>query len=230
MTTPTVTIVGGTGDLGLGLALRLAAAGVDVRIGSRDAGRAADAAGRVAAATGAAPGHGANADAVAGAGLVVLAVPFASQHATLQALKDVLVPGQVVLDATVPLETAIGGRPTRTIELWAGSAAQQARRLLPDGVGLVAGLHTVSAASLADLDHALDEDVLICGDRRAEKELVAGVVEAIPGLRCVDAGRLELARVLEQLTPLMISINIRHKAHAGIRVTGLGARVAAPAA
>jgi 8-hydroxy-5-deazaflavin:NADPH oxidoreductase len=92
---------------------------------------------------------------------------------------------------------------------------------VPDGVRIVSALHTVSAARLADLDAELDEDVLICGDRRTDKAIVADLVRRIAGLRPVDCGPLEMARIVESLTPLIISINVRHKAHAGIRITGL---------
>jgi NADPH-dependent F420 reductase len=218
-----VAIVGGTGDLGFALGLRLAAAGLAVVLGSRDAARAAAAAAEIAARVPGAHARGAgNAEAAGAAGAVVLAVPFASQARTIADLRDTLTPGQILIDATVPLATAVGGRPTQTVAVWAGSAAQQAQALVPDGVRVVSALHTVAAASLADLDHALEEDVLVCGDRAADKQAVAGLLDRIPGLRCVDAGRLEMSRVVEQLTALMISINIRHKAHAGIRIAGLG--------
>jgi NADPH-dependent F420 reductase len=217
-----VTIVGATGDLGLGLALRLARAAVPVVLGSRDAGRAAEAAERVRAAVPEAEVRGAtNPEAVTGAELVVLSVPFASQAATLKSIKDALAADAVLLDVTVPLAAAVGGRPTRTLSVWQGSAAQQAQELVPAGVRVVSGLHTVAAAHLADLGHAFDEDVLLCGDDADAKQRVAELIRLIPGLRPVDAGKLELARIAEQLTALMISINIRHKVSAGIRITGL---------
>jgi NADPH-dependent F420 reductase len=93
--------------------------------------------------------------------------------------------------------------------------------MVPDGVTVVAALHTVSAPVLGDPRAELDEDVLICGDRRADKARVARLVELIPGLRAVNAGVLEMARIVEQLTPMLISVNSRYKAHAGIRLTGL---------
>ena len=217
-----VTIVGATGDLGFGLALRLAQAGVPVVIGSRDAGRAAEAAERVRAAVPGAEARGAaNADAVDGAELVVLSVPFASQAATLKSLEDALAPGTVLLDVTVPLAAAVGGRPTRVLSVWQGSAAQQAQELVPAGVAVVSALHTVAAAHLTDLDHVFDEDALVCGDDADAKRRVMELIRLIPGLRPVDAGKLELARITEQLTALMISINIRHKVSAGIRIAGL---------
>jgi NADPH-dependent F420 reductase len=109
--------------------------------------------------------------------------------------------------------------------VWQGSAAQQAQEMAPDGVRVVSGLHTVSAASLTDLAHPLDDDVLLCGDRREDKQAVAAILDRIDGLRCVDAGRLEMSRITESLTALMISVNSRHRTRAGIRITGLPARL-----
>ena len=215
-------IVGATGALGFGLALRLGRAGVPVLIGSRDAERAQEAARRAQDAVPAGSfGGSVNADAVRGAGLVILSVPFRSQSENLTNLKDVLREGQLLVDATVPLAAAVGGKATRTLGVWQGSAGQQAQEMVPEGVRVVSAFHTVSAAHLSELDHRLDEDVLICGERREDKERLAELVRAIDGLRPVDCGRLEMARILEQLTPLIISINMRHKARAGIRITGL---------
>ncbi len=224
MTPTPVTIIGATGDLGFGLALRLAQAGVPVVIGSRDAGRAAEAAERVSDAVPGADAQGlANPDAAAASDTVVLSVPFASQASTLRSIRDALKPGTLLLDVTVPLAAAVGGRPTRTLIVPQGSAAQQAQELVPDGVAVVSGLHTVAAKHLAELEHALDEDVLIAGDDRDAKARVAALIERIPGLRPIDAGRLEASRITEQLTALTIGINIRHKATAGIKLTGLPA-------
>jgi NADPH-dependent F420 reductase len=219
---PPVCIVGGTGALGFGLALRLGQAGVPVVIGSRDAGRAAEAAARAAdqVPNGAFNGLQ-NADAVQGAEIVVLSVPFRNQSENLNNLSDALKPEQLLVDATVPLAAAVGGKATRTLGVWQGSAAQQAQEMAPDGVRVVSAFHTVSAALLSDLDHALDEDVLLCGDRREDKARLTELVDLIPGLRAVDCGPLEMARIVEQLTPLIISINVRHKTRAGIKITGL---------
>ncbi len=221
MQTP-VAIIGGTGALGFGLALRLGRAGVPVVIGSRDGARAQDAATRAAERVpeGSFSGRE-NADAVAGAQLVILSVPFRSQSETLTNLKGALAEGQVLIDATVPLAAAVSGKATRTLGVWQGSAAQQAQEMAPEGVRVVSAFHTVSAALLSDLEHDLDEDVLLCGDRRADKQQVAELVEQIAGLRAVDCGPLELARIIESLTPLIISINVRHKVRAGIKITGL---------
>ena len=221
MTTP-VCIVGGTGALGFGLAVRLGRAGVPVVIGSRDAGRAAEAAEKAAAHVPQGSFTGAeNADAVQGTELVVLSVPFRSQSETLTNLKNALVPDQLVIDATVPLAAAVSGKATRTLGVWQGSAAQQAQEMVPDGVRVVSAFHTVSAALLTDLDHVLDEDVLVCGDRKADKARVIELAGRIEGLRAVDCGPLEMARIVEQFTPLLISINVRNKVRAGIKITGL---------
>jgi 8-hydroxy-5-deazaflavin:NADPH oxidoreductase len=217
-----VTIVGASGALGFGLAVRLARAGVPVVIGSRDAQRAAEAVARAQAAVpdGAFSGFE-NADAVAKTGTTILSVPFRNQSETLTNLKGALRPGQLVIDATVPLAAAVSGKATRMLGVWQGSAAQQAREMVPEGVRVVSALHTVSAAALADLAHPLAEDVLVCGDSRADKREAAALIERIAGLRCVDCGRLEMARVTESLTALLIAVNSRYKAHAGIRLTGL---------
>jgi 8-hydroxy-5-deazaflavin:NADPH oxidoreductase len=217
-----VAIIGATGALGFGLALRWGIAGVPVVIGSRDAARAQEAAGRAKdAVPGGEFGGFENAEAATKADVVVLSVPFRNQSETLTNLKTVLQPHQLVVDATVPLAAAVSGRATRMLGVWQGSAAQQAQEMVPDGVRVVSALHTVSAASCSDLDHQLDEDVLVCGNHRDDKERVMALIDHIDGLRCVDAGRLEMARITESLTALLISINVRHKTHAGIKITGL---------
>jgi 8-hydroxy-5-deazaflavin:NADPH oxidoreductase len=219
-----VAIVGGTGALGFGLGLRLGRAGVRVVIGSRDGGRAAEAAGRASERVPDGSFEGRlNPEAVGDAAAVVLSVPFRNQSENLTNLRDALAPGQLLIDATVPLAAAVSGRATRMLGVPQGSAAQQAAEMAPGGVRVVSALHTVSATRLADLDAELDEDVLICGDRRDDKREAAELIARIRGLRCVDAGRLEMARIAESLTALMISINARYKTHAGVRVTGLPA-------
>jgi len=219
-----IPIIGGTGALGYGLALRWAREGVDVVIGSRKAERATEAAERVRAAVPEAAVEGLPNDAAARRGpIVFVCVPFRAQSETYNNLREVLEGGQLVVDCTVPIAAAVRGKATRSLGVWQGSAAQQAQEMAPDGVTVVAGLHSVSAPTLADLERELDEDVLICGERKADKARVAALVEQIPGLRAVNAGALEMARIAEQLTPLLISINARYKAHAGIRITGLPA-------
>jgi len=217
-----VPIVGGTGALGFGLALRLARAGVPIAIGSRDAERAEAAAGRVREQQPDASVEGlVNAEAARRGPIVLLCVPFRAQSENLNNLREALEPGQLLVDCTVPLAAAVSGKATRSLGVWQGSAAQQAQEMVPDGVTVVAALHTVSAPTLADSGAELGEDVLLCGDRKADKAKVARLIEAIPGLRAVNAGPLEMARIVEQLTPLLISINARYKTHAGLRISGL---------
>lgn len=217
-----VCIIGASGALGFGLAVRLGRAGVPVVIGSRDAGRAEEAAQRArdAVPEGEFSGYD-NARAVTEAERVVLSVPFRSQSETLTNLKDAWREGQLLIDATVPLAAAVSGKATRMLGVWQGSAAQQAQEMAGAGVRVVSALHTVSAAALSDLDHELAEDVLVCGDKRADKREAAELLQLIDGLRCVDCGRLEMARVTESLTAMLIAVNSRYKTHAGIRLTGL---------
>ncbi|HTC71602.1 MAG TPA: hypothetical protein VK655_01845, partial [Solirubrobacteraceae bacterium] len=148
-------------------------------------------------------------------------VPFRNQSETLADLREALTPGQLLIDATVPLAAAVGGKATRMVGVWQGSAAQQTLEMVPDGVRVVSALHTVSAASLSDLEHPLAQDVLVCGDSRADKRRAAALIERIDGLRCVDCGKLEMSRTTEALTALLIAVNARYKVHAGIRLTSL---------
>jgi NADPH-dependent F420 reductase len=217
---PTVPIVGGTGALGFGLALRLAREGVRVVIGSRRPEAATEAAERLRArAPGAEVAAAANDEAAAQGPIVVLCVPFRAQSENLTNLKGVLAAGQVLLDATVPLAAAVSGRATRLLGVPQGSAAEQAQEMVPDGVRVVSALHTVSARHLADLEHSLDEDVLVAGDDREAKMDVATLLARIPGLRPVDCGPLERSRLIEGLTPLLIGVNARYRAHAGVKFT-----------
>lgn len=217
-----VAVIGASGALGFGLAVRLAQVGVPIAIGSRELSRAEETAARAAEIV----PHGSfgahdNAGAARAAQVVILSVPFRNQSETLTNLKEALQPGQLLIDATVPLAAAVSGKATRMLGVWQGSAAQQALEMAPDGVRVVSALHTVSAASLSALDHPLAQDVLVCGDSRADKREAAAIIGLIDGLRCVDCGRLEMSRTTESLTALLISVNSRYKAHAGIQLTDL---------
>lgn len=217
-----IPIIGATGALGFGLALRLAKAGVPVIIGSRDAGRAEEAAARAREHVPGGDIRGlANPEAATQGPLVILSVPFRAQSENLTNLKDVLQPGQILVDATVPLAAAVSGKATRLLGVPQGSAAEQAQEMVPDGVTVVSAFHTLAADVLKDLDHELDEDVLITGDSRDAKRELAELVRRVPGLRPINAGTLETARLVEGLTPLLISVNVRNKVHAGVRLTGI---------
>jgi 8-hydroxy-5-deazaflavin:NADPH oxidoreductase len=217
-----IPIIGGTGALGAALARRWAKAGAPVVIGSRDATRAEEAAAKVREAV---PGSDVtglqNEEAATEGEIVFLTVPFRAQSENLNNLREALRPGQILFDCTVPLAAAVSGKATRSLGVWQGSAAQQAQEMVPDGVTVISALHTVGAPTLADLDAELGEDILVCGDKKADKARVARLIEQIAGLRAVNAGALEMARIVEQLTPMLISVNTRYKTHAGVRLTGL---------
>jgi len=216
-----IPIIGGTGALGYGLALRWVRAGERIVIGSRRPERAEEAAGRVTAAVDGAEVEGAgNEEAATRGPIVFLTVPFRAQSETLNNLREALEPGQILVDCTVPMAAAVSGKATRTLGVWQGSAAQQAQEMVPEGVIVVSTLHTISASTLAG-DGELAEDILVCADRKADKARVARLIERIDGLRAVNAGPLEMARIVETLTPMLIAINTRYKAHTGLRVTGL---------
>ncbi|MBI2818844.1 MAG: NADPH-dependent F420 reductase [Acidobacteria bacterium] len=218
-----IALIGGTGDLGYGLAVRWAHAGVPIVIGSRDASRAREAAERVkaAAAANASVEGFENAEAAAKSSIVVMSVPFPAQPGILKSIKNSL-KNALLVDTTVPLAATVGGKPTRLLGVWEGSAAEQARALAPAEVPVVAAFHNLAAEALQDLGHPLDCDVLICGDDAAAKDRLVPLVKLIPGLRPLDAGPLEMARIVESITALLISINRRHKVlHAGLRITGL---------
>jgi len=220
--TDPVAIIGASGALGFGVAIRLARAGVPIAIGSRDPDRAQEAAQRALSVVpdGSFTGY-ANAEAAQAAAVVILSVPFRNHSETLTNLKETLKPGQLVIAATVPRAAAVSGKATRMLGVWQGSAAEQAAEMVPEGVRVVSALHTVSAASLTDLEHPLDQDVLVCGDKRDDKREAAQLIERIAGVRCVDSGKLEMSRITESLTALLIGVNSRYKVHAGIRLSGL---------
>jgi NADPH-dependent F420 reductase len=190
-------------------------------IGSRDEARAQETAEKMKAASGGEVRGLANGPAAEASEIVFLTVPFRNQSETLTNLKNHLREGQLLVDATVPLAAAVSGKATRTLGVWQGSAAQQAQEMVPSGVRVVAALHTINAPGLKDLNQTLDEDVLICGDKKADKQRVAELIDLIPGLRAVNGGPLEAARTAEMLTALLIGVNARYKTHAGIRLTGL---------
>jgi 8-hydroxy-5-deazaflavin:NADPH oxidoreductase len=217
-----IAILGGTGPAGTGLALRWARAREAIIIGSRDAGRAQEAAGKIKQKAGsqARVSGMENSAACAVADLLVLTVPFESQAGLLKQLKPAIRPGSILIDATVALAAAVGGRASRTLGVWQGSAAQQAAELVPKGVSVAAAFHNLSA-ELLNGDETLDCDVIVCSDDANAAQLTRALAAKIPGVRAIDGGKLENARVLEQITALLIGLNIRHKGHAGIRITGL---------
>jgi len=147
-------------------------------------------------------------------------VPFEGQATLLKQLKSAVRPGSILIDATVALAASVGGRASRTLGVWQGSAAQQAAELVPKGVSVAAAFHNLSA-ELLNGDEALDCDVIVCSDDANATQLARALAAKIPGVRAIDGGKLENARTLEQITALLVGLNIRHKGHGGIRITGL---------
>jgi hypothetical protein len=219
-----IAIVGGTGPEGSGLALRWAQAGETIVIGSRDAQRALETAANLSAKAGANKKISGteNRFACSDAEIVVLTVPFAAHAETLKHIKPSLRAGQILVDTTVPLAASIGGKPTRTLGVWQGSAAQQAAELVPDGVTVVAAFHNL-AADLLQQEVPIDCDVIVCSDDKNAGKRVRELARKIPGVRALDGGRLENARIVEQITAVLIGLNIRYKGHSGLRITGLPA-------
>src|SRR5271170_1326553 len=217
-----IAILGGTGAAGMGVALRWARAGETIIIGSRDVHRAqeaADAIKKIIVDQARVSGME-NSAACAATDLLVLTVPFEGQAPLLKQLKPAIRPGSILIDATVALAASVGGRASRTLGVWQGSSAQQAAELVPKGVSVVAAFHNLSA-ELLNRDEALDCNVIVCSDDANAVQLTRSLTAKIPGVRAIDGGKLENARILEQITALLIGLNIRYKGHSGIRITGL---------
>ena len=222
MTRP-IAVLGGTGPEGFGLALRWAQAGETVIIGSRDAQRAQEAAAKIKQRVGQAKVSGlGNAEACGASDLLILTIPFEGHAVLLKQLKPALRPGSILVDATVPLAASVGGRATRTLGVWQGSAAQETAELVPKGVSVIAAFQNVGSEML-NAEGPVDCDVIVCSDDPEASKVVQNLAAKISGVRAIDGGKLENARILEQITALLIGLNIRHKGHAGIRVTGLPA-------
>ena len=211
--------IGGTGEHGMGLALRFARAGHPVVIGSRDPARAAS---TVAALRqwGDLDLRAGSTEAAAGAGDVVfLTVPWTGHRASLEALAGFLA-GKVLVDVVNPLEFGAAG--ARSIEVPEGSAGEQAQSLVPEA-RVVSAFHDVSARRLLS-DAPVDTDVLICGEDQAAKDVVTALAAEIPGVRGVDAGPLSLSRHLEGMTAVLLGINRRYRVRSGLRITGMDSK------
>lgn len=217
-----IAVIGGTGPAGMGLALRWARAGETVIIGSRDAARAQQAAEKIRQQVGSKANVSGmeNAAACAASDLLALTVPFEGQAELLKQLKPAIRAGSILIDATVPLAASVGGRSSRTLGVWQGSAAQQTAELVPKGVTVVAAFQNVSAEVLNG-DEDVDCDVIVCSDDPAATQVAMELAAEIPRVRAIDGGKLENARIVEQITALLIGLNIRHKGHGGVRITGL---------
>ena len=227
MSNQRIAIIGGTGDQGKGLALRWARAGLEIIIGSRDRERARTASAEMRAILAASGENNfsldgaANAEAAATCSIIVLTIPFAAHISTLKEIREKIRSGSLIVDVTVPLETAVGGKPTRALGVWAGSAAEQCRELAPEGVQVVSAFQNAAADALADLTREVECDIIVCGDDKEAKLRVRPLIAAIPGCRYVDGGPLANSRTVEAITALLIGLNIRYKTHTGLRITGI---------
>ncbi|GBD23565.1 hypothetical protein HRbin29_01232 [bacterium HR29] len=211
--------VGGTGPEGLGLAMRFAAAGHAVAIGSRSPERGAEAAEKVRQRVpGAQADGGQNADIVADADVVFLTFPYEGQEPTLRAIADRLA-GKIVCDVVAPLQF-VKGKGAVAVDVPGHSAAEEAAALLP-GARVVSAFQNLAAEKLMELEHPLEADVIVCGDDAEAKQVVIGLANAIPGVRGIDGGALFNSRYVEMLTALLINLNRRHKTQTTIRIVGI---------
>ena len=215
--------LGGTGPEGQGLALRLALAGADVVIGSRESARAETTAAELSTRVAAAPAAGCiagsdNLDAAAQADTAFLTVPYAAQRPLLEQLAPALA-GKVVVNVIAPMrfERGVGAI---ALPVDAGSAAQESQLLLPDSQ-IAAAFQNISAEELLAVDRSMAGDVIVCSDHSAAKQSVMELTAKIPDLRPVDGGSLANAKYVEQITPLLVNINRIYKIHAGIQIVGL---------
>jgi NADPH-dependent F420 reductase len=218
-----IAILGGTGDQGLGLALRFAAAGRPVLIGSRKLDRALEAAENVRKQVEGADVQGLeNGDATAGAPIVILSVPFEHTASTVKGIRDRMSPGQILVSMGVPLASAIGDAASKLVGVWQGSCAELVDALAPQGVHTISAFQNVAAHRLQELGHPVECDVVISGPKEPRKTIM-DLCALVPGLRGVDGGPLANARIVEGMTALLIGMNIRYKVSEGlgIRFTGI---------
>lgn len=220
-----IAIIGGTGAQGLNIAKRLLIAGEDVIIGSRQEEKALTKTEEVKEILSdyeiSVEGMS-NECAAKNGDLLILTVPLAAQKATLKTIKD-FVDDKILIDATVPLETAIGGSPARFVDLMEGSAAERTAKILSKtSVKVVSAFNNISNSHLENIPEPIDCDCLVSGDDNDAKKVVMELIEKIPGVKCIDCGKLEKARMVEKITPLLIGLNIKYKSHyGGIRITGI---------
>ena len=217
-----IAIIGGTGGQGLGIAIRFVQAGEDVIIGSRTIEKAQAAVDKVKDLLDDISNLKAaeNPDAAAEAEVLVLTVPLAAQKSTLLSIKEGA-KGKPLLDATGPLESAIGGSPITYLDLWDGAAAERSAKILKE-TNVICAFNNISSAALMNFKEPIDCDCLISGDDVDSKAVATELIEKIPGVNVIDCGPLERAKIIEKITPLLIGLNIRNKTQfGGIRITGL---------
>lgn len=219
-----IAIIGGTGGQGLGIAIRFVQAGEDVIIGSRTVEKAQAAVDKIKdlLEKDDIPNLKAleNSDAATEAELLVLTVPLAAQTSTCKSIKEGA-KDKIIIDATGPLETAIGGSPTRCLYLPEGAASERSQKVLPEST-VICGFNNISSGQLMNFNEPIDCDCLISGDDLEAKKTAAQLIDKIPGVQTIDCGPLERAQIIEKITPLLIGLNIKKTCKdAGIRITGI---------
>ena len=220
-----VAVLGGTGDQGLGIAIRLVQAGEEVIIGSRGIEKAENAVNEVETLLDESFDNLeglTNPDAADKADIVILTVPILAQKPTLDSVKD-FVKDKVFIDATVPLQSNIGGTPTTYFTVWEGSAAERTAAILKgSGAKVISAFNNISSSSLMNFKEEIDCDCLVTGDDAEAKNIAIELIEKIPGVKAIDCGALEQARTVERITALLINLNIKYRTHyGGLRITGL---------
>lgn len=220
-----VSIIGGTGPQGLGIGKRLAIEGVDIIIGSRKEEKALiiveetieelkDYNISMCGMT--------NEDAACEGDVLIITVPLVAQKPTVEGIKEFCT-SKIVMDATVPLETAIGGKPFRFVDLMEGSAAERTASILEGtGAKVICAFCNISNSHLSNIPEDIECDCLISGDDSESKQIASEIIDKIPGIKTIDCGILEKARIIEKITPLLIGLNIKYKSHyGGLRITGI---------
>jgi len=221
-----ISVLGGTGDQGLGIVIRFVQEGEEVIIGSRKAEKAEAAVAKVKELLKQEDipklSGMSNEDAADKGDILILTVPLAAQMGTLKSVAD-FVDGKILIDATVPLDTVVGGGPGRYVDLWQGSAAERTAEILKDkNVKVISAFNNISNSHLMNFEEEIDCDCLVSGDDNESKKIAMELINKIPGVKCIDCGPLEKARIVEKITPLLIGLNIKYRSHyGGLRITGL---------
>jgi hypothetical protein len=216
-----IAIIGGTGDQGLGLALRWIKAGEKIIIGSRQDERAKAAVQEIKKILGECDVEGYENSVAAGkADIIILSVPFQHVLSTMDSLKGALTEGKILVSQLVPLQATMGGKPTQVFGIWQGSVAELVSSVAPKGVKVVSAFQNAGAHLLQDVAHPVECDVVVSSNDEEAKKTIMKLAEKIPGARGIDGGRLENARLIEPITALLIGMCIRYKKEGvGIRFT-----------
>ncbi|MBN1785729.1 MAG: NADPH-dependent F420 reductase [Candidatus Methanofastidiosa archaeon] len=213
-----ISIIGGTGNQGLGLAMRFVKAGLPIVIGSRDDTKARIAVDEIKEKFPNAQVEGVdNTTAVEMGDIIILSVPYKFMVDTIKSIKGALTEDKILVSLCVPLAIAVGGKATEMVRPWEGSAAEQAQSIVPN-VKVVGAFQNICAARLMDLENTVEDDVLVCSNDKDARQEIMDLVKMIDGLRGINGGTLCNCRITESLTPLIIGLNIRYKVTKGLGI------------